>query len=483
MSAQPETWRVNTPEGIFETDLETLKQWIVEGCVLPTDKVSKGNLSWIEAGRVPKLKGAFDGDTAPAPEPKNISFDTFVESNPAFSNAPSTTWVEPEKLVAPASAKTGACQNHPDANPEYVCRMCGGVFCKACTKFSAKVPLCPSCGDLCHEYRAVAEKTARVQLQSSGFGMADFVRAIRYPFDHKVALLSGALIYGFLLSAGFRGSVVAAVFLFGCISHVISQVAWGRLNRSFMPDFSSFSVVDDFVSPIFLGLGIMIVSWGPLIVLVIALMFGVVSGGVTAPALGGGDHAAESSGPSQEDLAVLTDPEADPKKVEEANKKLQEIRPGADIAREAEQSTAEANDPLGPLRELLPYLGAGVSIVLLLLLFAGWGVFYYPMALTVAGYTQSFGSVINPLVGLDTIRRMGITYFKAFAMVTVVQVASLVIGVIIAIVTSPLTLPFMGNLVGNFIDATFTFYFYLVVACILGLSLFKCADRLGITVD
>jgi hypothetical protein len=50
----------------------------------------------------------------------------------------------------------------------------------------------------------------------------------------------------------------------------------------------------------------------------------------------------------------------------------------------------------------------------------------------------------------------------------------------------------MGNLVGNFIYATFTFYFNLVVACILGLSLFniglgdiamKCADRLGINVD
>ncbi|HEX7772256.1 MAG TPA: hypothetical protein VF435_07525, partial [Pyrinomonadaceae bacterium] len=96
MSAQLEVWRVSTPEGVFETDLETLKQWIVEGCVLPTDKVSKGNLSWIEAGRVPKLKGAFSGDTAAAPEPKNISFETFVESNPAFSTPPSTpSRVEP----------------------------------------------------------------------------------------------------------------------------------------------------------------------------------------------------------------------------------------------------------------------------------------------------------------------------------------------------------------------------------------------------
>lgn len=118
-----------------------------------------------------------------------------------------------------------------------------------------------------------------------------------------------------------------------------------------------------------------------------------------------------------------------------------------------------------------------------MLLFIGWAVFYYPMALTVAGYTQSFGSVVNPLVGLDTIRRMGVTYFKAFAMVILVQVIALVVGAIIYFVTSPLALPFMGNPVANFIDAIFTFYFYLVIACILGLSLFKCADRLGINVD
>jgi hypothetical protein len=90
---------------------------------------------------------------------------------------------------------------------------------------------------------------------------------------------------------------------------------------------------------------------------------------------------------------------------------------------------------------------------------------------------------VNPLVGLDTIRRMGTTYFKAFGMVILVQVISFVAGMIIFIVTSPLTLPFMGNLVGNFINAIFTFYFNLVIACILGLSLFKCADRLGINVD
>src|SRR6185503_4303339 len=218
-------------------------------------------------------------------------------------------------------------------------------------------------------------------------------------------------------------------------------------------------------------------SWGPVIVLVFALIFGVLSGRVGPSPLQGGDHVA---GP---DVSVLVDPNADPAKLQAENQKLQGLRPGMQMAREAEESKDEANDPAGALRYLLPYLGSGIAIALLFLVLIGWAFFYYPMALTVAGYTQSLGSVLNPLVGLDTIRRMGVTYFKGFGMVVVVQLVAFVVGVIISIITSPLTLPFMGNLVGNFIGATFSFYFNLVIACILGLSLFKCADRLGIAVD
>lgn len=478
MSAQPELWRVSTVEGIFETDLETLKQWIAEGCVLPTDKVSKGNLSWIEAGRVPKLKTAFDPTATPAPKPASTSFEAFVESNPAYgTSTPATTRTEPVHEAPPSSA----CHNHPDTDPDYVCRVCGALFCKDCTRFvSQKVPVCPLCGDLCREYRAVQEQVARSEFQNSGFGMEDFVRAIRYPLQHKGALITGALIYAFLLMAGFRGALVAWMIMFGCISHVISQVAWGRLNRSFMPDFSAFSLWDDLVVPIFLGIGIMIVSWGPMIALLLALIFGVISGGVKSAPLLGSNHTAESSRP---DISVLTDPNADPAKLAAENEKLQGLRPGSQIAREADASKDEANNPAGAARYLLPYLGSSILIILLFLLLIGWAVFYYPMALTVAGYTQSLGSVLNPLVGLDTIRRMGVTYFKGFGMVIVVQFAAFAVGVVVAAITSPFTLPFMGNLVGNFIGATFSFYFNLVIACILGLSLFKCADRLGISVD
>src|SRR5918994_3963722 len=69
MSAQPETWRVSTIEGVFEADLETLRQWILEGCVQPTDKVTKGNMNWIEAGKAPMLRAAFAGERVPISMP------------------------------------------------------------------------------------------------------------------------------------------------------------------------------------------------------------------------------------------------------------------------------------------------------------------------------------------------------------------------------------------------------------------------------
>lgn len=371
MSSQSETWRVSTSKGTVETDFETLKQWIVEGSVQPTDKVSKGNLSWIEAGRVPTLKAMFNRETSPGP---------------------------PQATV---------CQNHSAAAPAYVCRQCDGVFCKACPKFVGRVPVCPSCGDLCHEYREVKERWVRAQLQSSKFGIKDLIRAIGYPFQHKTALFSGTLIYAVLLYMVYRGNMLAWLFMFGCISQVITQVAWGRLHRSFMPDFSEFSSWDDLFVPATLGLGILIVSWGPAIAFVLAVVF-------------------------------------------------------------------KASDPDAVIRDF-PYLAARPSMAVLFLLLIVWGVFYYPMALTVAGYTQSFGSVINPLIGLDTIRRMGTTYLKAFAMVIVVYVVAAIISFTIFVV-SP-------RYAYNIINATLTFYFNLVVACILGLSLFKCADRLDINVD
>lgn len=493
MSAQPETWRVSTIEGVFEADLDTLRQWILEGCVQPTDKVTKGNLSWIEAGKAPMLRSAFAGERVPVSIP---AAPTVEEHFAALPEATPINYV-PEASYEPEFGATDqvdfpddagspeVCHNHPQVATKYVCWSCVKGFCDECSNFVAgrKIPLCALCGDLCKEYAAERSQVEREQFQDSGFGFDDFARALRYPLQHKVALCFGAAIYGLMLLAGFRGRIVASVMMFGCVSHVISNVAWGRLHKSFMPDFSEFSVWDDVAVPISLGIGITIVTWGPAIVLILALIFGVVSSGFSPAEALQPSEATNSEKLSEDDLSTLLDPNADPHKQAEASKKLNQLRPGAEMAREAERSKEQLSDPTADLKMLLGYLKAPLLLVLLLLAAIGWGIFYYPMALAVAGYTQSFGSVINPLVGLDTIKRMGSTYFKAFGLVLLVQIAGGIIGVIVAIILSPLALPFVGNLPAMFVDGSLTFYFNLVIACVLGLSLFKCADRLGIDVD
>jgi hypothetical protein len=512
MSAQVEQWRVSTIEGIFETDLDTLRQWIVEGCVLPTDKVSKGKLNWIEAGRAPMLRAAFNGEVAVAAPPPTVTTPPPAVITSAPPLAPAT---EPVTAPAPADAAgesaqdahedwttpafddqqsgpqsyaaphlANACHNHPDVSPEYVCRICATPFCAECPRFvgATKIPVCPLCGDMCKPYAEVRQMVEQLDFQSSGYGFADFARSLRYPLQHKMALAFGAVVYGFLQLAGVRGKVIAFVIMFGCISHVISQVAWGKLNRSFLPDFSAFSLWDDLAVPIGLGIGITIVTWGPMIAILLTLILGIINGGPKVSPLQPPPEATalQPASVTPEDLAVLTDPNADPKKLEEANAKLNRLRPGSQINEGAERSKKQLNDPTADLKILLGYFQSPIVLVILLLLSMAWGIFYYPMALSVAGYTEHFGSVVNPMVGLDTIRRMGGTYFKAFGMVLLIQVVGFVISIVVATITAPFALPFFGNLPANFIDGALTFYFNLVIACLLGLALHKCADRIGI---
>lgn len=384
MSAQAEQWRVSTIEGIFETDLETLKQWIVEGCVTPTDKVSKGKLSWIEAGRAPMLRAAFNGEISNVTPPPTV---TVTEQTPPLAVSDVAEADHPPQIFEPEESAThsfspprlgNACHNHPEVSPKFVCRVCAAPLCTECPRYvgTTNIPICPLCGDMCKPYEEVRSRVERLDFQSSGFGFQDFGRALRYPLQHKVALLFGAAVYGFLQLGGLRGRVVAFVIMFGCISHVISQVAWGKLNRSFLPDFSAFSLWDDLACPIGLGIGITIVTWGPAIVFGLALVFGLING----PSLSPLDNSAftqqkPTGGLTPEDLSALTNPEADPKKLAEANEKLNATRPGSIISKEAEKSQKELNDPTADLRMLMNYLRLPMGLVLLLLLSIVWGIF------------------------------------------------------------------------------------------------------------
>jgi hypothetical protein len=155
--------------------------------------------------------------------------------------------------------------------------------------------------------------------------------------------------------------------MMGCLVHVISQVAWGRLHRSFMPDSSSFSMWDDLAVPLGLGISVTVVSWGPTIVLILALVLGVFSAAPPS-ALQLAEGPDQRHAPiDQEKLGVLLDPNGDPKKQEAAAKELDRLRPGLSSVKKL--TAPKRNSTIPP-----PTCGS--SWALLLVRFCLWGSYY-----------------------------------------------------------------------------------------------------------
>lgn len=529
MKSETEVWQLMTHDGVYQADLLTLKQWVVEGIVLPTDKVRKGSFNWIEAGRAPSLRRVFAGEEVPEPPRETApaaaaSTDADAQhSHAALGDAQSaasgaqvphaSTHAQDLGLSAGASpfdegtaggfieavstrdfpgalpgvahepSEAGpkprfTCRNHPAEAATLICRTCRETFCRACPNRMgvSSVLLCPACGNFCDPLEDLNERMALLERAASGFGFEDFAEALAYPFKHLGSLIGGALLYSFLLLGGLWGFLLAPALVFGCISLVIHRVAYGNMDRDFLPDFSEFSIWDDMIVPYFLGWGVTLVSFGPLLILAGVLVFGMFGGVAQTPAPTPPPNMLTS-----EDLRVIQQGGTAEQEAELA-RKMNAMTPSGQMSQQVEAAKKQQQDDtsLALMRKLLEHPG---MILLFGLAALAWAAFYYPMALLIAGWTESFKSILNPLVGLDTMRHMGANYFKAFAMYVVVQLAGFVVSMVVGFVTSPFDLPFVGNIPARFIGGFVTFYTSLVVACVLGLSLFKSSDRLGIELD
>jgi hypothetical protein len=535
MKIETEIWQVLTHEGVFQAELPTLKQWVVQGLVQPTDRVRKGTLKWIEAGHAPGLRRVFTGEEQVvveelepaasmhaqpharpqrhvtgqpfAPEPSFAvgvtSTQTPVDAampaskdlglgrdeDPARGGVAAgslssvTPCTEPELSIAPPPLGS-ACHFHPYEAATLVCKACSATFCRTCPNQMgvSSVMLCKLCGGFCDPLEKVKGRLALYERQGSGFGLADFGVALAYPFKHLASLLGGALLYSILQFGGLYGRLLAPALLFGCISLVINRVGYGKLERDFLPDFSDFDFWDDVLVPCSLGVGVTIVTLGPALILLAALFFGWFGGAqAPTPLAFVPPPAVQQPSPQsvrREDAESLANAEVN--RQEEVTKKVQELSRQAQEASRVEQSKGSEDTLTTVVRQLLAHPGL---LLLLGLVALAWAALYHPMALLVAGWTESFKSVVNPLVGLDTMRHMGFTYFKAFLMYLAVQFAGLVLTFLVSLVTAPFDMPFVGNLPGKFLGGIVTFYTSLVIACVLGLSLFKSADRLGIELE
>lgn len=538
-----EIWQVDVNGTIYDAAFGELPEWIDGGSLMPGDKVRKGNLRWIEARRVPSLVPFFNAKEKGEPMPFVVTVTEGEPAPEPVAVAEPAVIAEPVVAAEPVSSAPAVafdptrCTLHGDRESFFLCDGCANGFCKECpTSYGSSVKICPLCGAMCkraEEARAINKLLQQESVAvNEGFGLSDFLRALGHPFNFKVSLFFGAFLFTLLTvgrSAGGMGGIFMAVggifagmcgnaLTFGVLSHTINNFIQGKLDENFMPDFDDFDLWEDVVHPFFLSIAAYLSAFGPFFVTV-AIGFYFVTSAVAdqmdtfkadveripGTHIYNGRQLVDQSGDVKDVLKGIdqrqrdrintvtqaadgetnTDPNAAAAPVvDEESRKQEELWTEAAEARKQSLESALGKTPETRAKEnaemFQAIMGLAAPLMVVGFITLLWGLFYFPAACAVAGYTRTFSSTINPLVGLDTIKRLGVDYAKLLAICAVMAVASILVAAILSMIFSPLALPGMGNIPATAISAFFTFYLVAVFSCVLGYLLYKKADKLGV---
>jgi uncharacterized membrane protein YvlD (DUF360 family) len=348
----------------------------------------------------------------------------------------------------------------------------------------------------------------------------------------------------FLAGAGIVCIVLANAITFGCLSNTINEFSQGRLDSNFLPSFDDFDILESVVKPFFLSIGVYLVTFGLFIAVIIGGVFWVMNSvsknAQNLPNFGQPQiilpNQVNSSNPSDVQVSVYPVEDGNPsampnqapnsfddlkKKDAEQKRKIAELMGESTTpnkqtppttqnsnlsklplsAQQEEKQFEELNNFVNDYRkkQLESVVGQtpetkqamqaemfknlmnyGFWFLLVMGIALLWAIFYYPAACLVAGYTEEISAVINPLVGLDTIRRLGGTYVKILLMYFLLGILAVIPMGIVSAVLSSFDMPTVGNIPATFINSIIYFYFYIVFAAVLGLAVYKKSDKLAI---
>ena len=371
-----------------------------------------------------------------APETASPFVGHVSDPSPVSTTSPLEDLVDtpppaPEPVPARRTRPPGGwrrCVNHHAAQSQSVCKNCQIGYCPDCEQKTQDAVVCPVCDGLCvPAQRYEAEQEHKRQRQRSL--MEEIEVIARYPLQDPTAFAMLAVftgVFAFCARFGFVVAIIATVFslgaLFAYCFYALNRVAGGDL-KGFMPPVGDFW---ELVPPLKLGLGALLISAGPLLLILFW------------------------SGISVARSFVADAPAAPPTMA---------------VAHAAANAEDDAEEVEGPRLE------GGMLLLATLLLIPAilWKIVYTPVALVVAALSRSLLSTLNPAVGFDTIKKMGPVYWQAMLICTVLAFGQWFLNFVLSWV------PILGVIVGWFVNA----YVYLAIGCTLGLAVFKKAPELG----
>jgi hypothetical protein len=288
-----------------------------------------------------------------------------------------------------------------------------------------------------------AQQTRAAERERSLF--EEIPKILGYPFVDPMAFVLLALFTGFFSWFSFV-SIFAVLLSQGVLLsyafHAVSQVSRGNM-KNFMPDFSDIS---DLVTPLRLGAAVLIISLGPVLVALFLLIGSLNPMDLLNQTMDQSEFGTFEEMPEGFDPSIFQEgwtPE------------------------EGDESATYESEPISIEPSRLAVSGLALLLVLVTLL---WKLVYTPVALIVAGVSRGFIQTLNPLLGVDTISRMGSIYWQALIIYFVISIGQFISGIIMGFI------PILGTIAQAFVDA----YAWLTIGCLLGLAVFKRAPQLGL---
>jgi hypothetical protein len=332
--------------------------------------------------------------------------------------------------------------------------------------------ICPACDGLCLPAAEQEAKEAKARMRARPL-MDELGTVFGYPFTDKLAYLLLAVFVGVF-------SVAASLAAFGAgLAILLSQgllyaYAFTAINRvsagdlkSFMPNVGDIS---DLVEPMRVGLAALLISTGPLLLLVFLHPPDEVLGamGVSAPKALTGQPTPSPEPSVPPEMQALLEENASP------DESAADGEPATDGGAEGEEGEGEPNVGAGQdPGEYLPepeQPSVPAWVVLAYLAAVVWKILYSPVALVAAAISRGFLATLNPLAGIGAIQRMGGTYWSAMGVYTLIALVETVL------VGGLGMIPIAGRFLGAFVQS----YTYLAIGCLLGLAVFKKAPELGL---
>jgi ABC-type multidrug transport system fused ATPase/permease subunit len=290
----------------------------------------------------------------------------------------------------------------------------------------------------------------------------------------------------FLMGAAICCWMLSNMLTFGILANTVENFSQGKINLNFMPDFDDFSLWDDVVHPFFLSLGTYLVSFGLLFIFIAGLVYftWTTFNGNAPISMEKRIEMAQKEQEERRDKVAAEFKENHPELYTETeeDKELEQLQKDLQFQRKKEIESVAGKTPEEEAQDRqemisnFKQLGLPAVGVAILLMF--WGLFYFPAACLVAGYTRSFWATLNPAIGLETIKLLGWDYLKILVMLFIISAAIYFLTILLGVIFYAFNMPSIGNIPAKAVGSLIGFYFSVVFAVILGFALYKNSEKL-----